>query len=86
MARCLVNQAVELFLLAAPRKKVRELEEEPEVLRRAGDLPGADAALREALEVAIGKGDVVTERRIREQLAQQKSAEAIAPAPSDGQN
>ena len=57
-----------------------------EVLRRAGDLPGAEAALREALEVAIGKGDVVTERRIREQLAQQKSAEAIAPAPSDGQS
>jgi class 3 adenylate cyclase/tetratricopeptide (TPR) repeat protein len=41
-----------------------------EVLRRAGDRPGADAALREALEVASGKGDVVTERRIREQLAQ----------------
>jgi class 3 adenylate cyclase/tetratricopeptide (TPR) repeat protein len=39
-----------------------------EVLRRAGDRAGAEAALREALEVAIGKGDVVTERRIREQL------------------
>lgn len=41
-----------------------------EVLRRAGDRPGADAALREALEVASGKGDVVTERRIHEQLTQ----------------
>ncbi len=56
-----------------------------EVLRRAGDWPGADAALREALEVASGKGDIVTERRIRDQLAQQKSVEAIAPAPSDRQ-
>ena len=41
-----------------------------EVLRRSGDRPGADAALREALDVASGKGDVVTERRIRELLAQ----------------
>jgi tetratricopeptide (TPR) repeat protein len=41
-----------------------------EVLRRSGDRPGADAALREALQVASGKGDVVTERRIRELLAQ----------------
>jgi hypothetical protein len=41
-----------------------------EVLRRAGDQPGAEAALREALEVASGKGDIVTERRIREQLVQ----------------
>ncbi|MFC8260866.1 hypothetical protein ACFUNF_25455 [Streptomyces sp. NPDC057291] len=35
MPRCFVDPAVELFLLAAPRKKVRELEEEPEILRRA---------------------------------------------------
>jgi len=41
-----------------------------EVLKRAGDRPGADAALREALAGASGKGDVVAERRIREQLAE----------------
>ena len=40
-----------------------------EVLRLAGDRPGTEAALREALEVATGKGDVVTEGRIRAQLA-----------------
>jgi class 3 adenylate cyclase/tetratricopeptide (TPR) repeat protein len=39
-----------------------------EVLRRSGDEAGAETALRDALEVASGKGDVVTERRIREQL------------------
>jgi len=52
------------------------------VLREAGDLPGSDAALRDALVAASGKGDVVTERRIREQLAQIESAEASAPALS----
>ena len=41
-----------------------------EVLKLAGDKPGSDAALGEALVVASGKGDVVTERRIREELAQ----------------
>jgi hypothetical protein len=40
------------------------------VLRRGGDRPGSDAALREALGVARGKGDVVAERQIQELLAQ----------------
>ena len=45
-----------------------------EVLRRSGDQEGAEATLRDALQVASGKGDVVTERRIREQLAKEELA------------
>jgi len=41
-----------------------------DVLRRAGDRPGSDAALQEALVVASSKGDVVAEGRIQELLAQ----------------
>jgi tetratricopeptide (TPR) repeat protein len=41
-----------------------------DVLRRAGDRPGSDAVLREALIAASSKGDVVAERRIQELLAQ----------------
>jgi class 3 adenylate cyclase/tetratricopeptide (TPR) repeat protein len=40
-----------------------------DVLRRAGDRPGSDAVLREALVAASSKGDVVAERRIQELLA-----------------
>ena len=50
-----------------------------EVLKLAGDKPGSDAALGEALVVASGKGDVVTERRIREQPPNRKAPRQIAP-------
>jgi len=40
------------------------------VLERAGDAAGSVGALREALAVAGAKGDVVTQRRLEEQLAQ----------------
>jgi len=72
----LAREAVEMRERGdTPIDRVEALIDLAEVLGRAGDGTGAVAALGEALELAKGKGDIVSERRIQMLFAQGEGAQ-----------